>query len=82
MKTQNTANATKKMRGVSEQSIIKVLVNFKCIGRPGRLWRSFTQSQRSYILDELIRRGYMDEHINVLPASREIVTANLHLCEA
>lgn len=68
------------MKKASEQTMIKVLVNYKCLGYSAGAMRNFTPTQRKYVYDELIRRGYMDENLNVLPASQAIVTANIHLC--
>lgn len=71
----------KKIKKASETTLIKVIVNFKCLGYAGKVLRSFTPSERGAVYDELIARGWMDEHLNVLPASQDIVTKNLHLCD-
>lgn len=68
-------------RKASESTIIKVLVNLKCAGRCGKAFYTFSVKERGRIFDELIKRGYIDEHLNVLPASQPVVTANLNLCE-
>lgn len=69
------------MKKASEQTIIKVLVNLKTIGCPGKCLRAFPKSEKLRILDELLRRGYVDEHMNVLPAARPVILANLSLSE-
>lgn len=69
------------MRKASEQTIIKVLVNIKCLGKMGKCAKSLGYDGRGYVLDELLRRGYIDKHLNVLPKAKDIVLANLSLCE-
>lgn len=69
------------MRKASEKTIIKVLVNLKCLGKMGKCSKSLGYDGRGYVLDELIRRGYIDRHLNVLPAAKDVVIANIHLCE-
>lgn len=67
----------KTLRNVSEKTIIKAIVDIKCSGyfkSPG-----LSKKERGYILDELERRGWIDEHCMATPASQEIVTNNLHL---
>lgn len=70
-----------KDRQAGERMIIKTLVNLKCAGRCGKAFYTFSMKERGRIFDELIKRGYIDEHLNVLPASQEIVTANLDLSD-
>ena len=71
---------SKKQRNVSEETYIKVVVNLKCLGYVPKVLRGFTPKEREKIFDELIRRGWLDEHLNVLPVTQPIVTANLHYC--
>lgn len=70
------------MKKPSEQTIVKVLVNLKCLGKMGRCARSLGAAGREYVLDELTRRGWIDERCNVLPAAQAVVLGNLSLCEA
>ena len=65
------------MRNVSEKTIIKAIVDIKCSGyfkTPG-----LSKKERAYILDELERRGWIDEHCNPTPESHDIVRTNLYL---
>ncbi len=65
------------MRKISETTIIKAIVDIKCNGffkTPG-----LSKKERGCILDELERRGWIDEHCMATPASQEIVRNNLHL---
>ncbi len=70
----------KKIRKVSEETYIKVIVNLKCLGYVPKILRAFTQKERGAIYDELIRRKWVDENLNPLPDSQPIVLANLHYC--
>lgn len=69
------------MRKISEKTILTALVNIKCVGYPGKCLTRLTRSERAFVLDELIRRGYINEKIQALPASQTIVSNNLHLCQ-
>lgn len=69
------------MRKISEKTILTALVNIKCVGYPGKCLKSLTRAERAFVLDELIRRGYINEKIQALPASQDIVSSNLHLCQ-
>lgn len=65
------------MRNVSEKTIIKAIVDIKCSGyfkTPG-----LSRKERAYILDELERRGWIDEHCNPTARSQDVVRNNLHL---
>ena len=68
-------------KNFSEKTLIKVLVNLKCLGYMGKCVRGFSRNGKGKILDELIKRGYIDENCSVLPSSLEIVKSNLNLCE-
>lgn len=69
------------MRTISEQTIIKVLVNLKCLGYMGKCVKSFTKQERNKIGDELIRRGWCDENLHPTIESMNVVMRNMHLCE-
>lgn len=65
------------MRNVSEKTIIKAIVDIKCSGyfkTPG-----LSRKERAYILDELEKRGWIDEHCNPTASSQDVVRNNLHL---
>jgi hypothetical protein len=67
----------KKMRNVNEKTIVKAIVDIKCSGyfkTPG-----LSRKERSYILDELERHGWIDEHCNPTAGSQDVVRNNLHL---
>ena len=72
---------TDTMKKASETTIIKALVNLKCLGYLGKCIRPFSAKERGRIIDELIMRGYIDEQMNVLPAAKPIIIANIALCE-
>jgi hypothetical protein len=68
------------IRKVNEETYIKVIVNLKCLGYVPKILRGFTSKEREFIFDELINRGWLDEHLNVLPVTQDIVTSHLHYC--
>ena len=74
MKAQKTKQA-------SEATLIKIVVNLKCLGFPGRCLRSFTAKEKNEIFDEIIRRGWVDDNLHPLPAAADIIRQNLALCE-
>ena len=43
----------KKIRKVSEETYIKVIVNLKCLGYVPKILRGFTQKERGAIYDEI-----------------------------
>ena len=71
-----------KEKHLSEGLIVKVLVNLKCLGKPGRCLRSVSQQMRGEIFDVLEKRGWIDSHMNVKPSAMDVVLKNLHLCES
>lgn len=70
-----------KQTSISETTILKVLVNIKCLGYMGRCARRFSSKDRAKILDILEKRGLIDEHMNPTLNAMPIITENLHLCE-
>lgn len=66
-------------RNISDNTIISCLVSYKCLGYFGRSFTPLTKSERKYVVDELIKRGYLDENMNVLPSAKDIIEANLNL---
>lgn len=69
------------MKIASEKTILTVLVNLKCIGRPGRCLTSFPRKERIRVIDELINRGWIDEFCTPTKAAQSVIIANLNLCQ-
>lgn len=65
------------MKKATEKTIIKTLVQLKCLGRCPVL-KSFNIKERERVFNELEKRGYI-EGINVLPAAKDIIIENLSL---
>lgn len=66
---------------ISEKTLLTALVNIKCVGYPGKCLRPFNKRERGQIIDELFKRGYIDEHARPTAAAQNIITANIHLCQ-
>lgn len=66
---------------ISETTIIKVLVNLKCLGYMGRCVRHFPCKDRAKILDILEERGLIDNQCHPTLQALPIIRKNLHLCE-
>ena len=70
------------MKKASEHTIIKVLVNLKCLGYPGKVLKSFTHKERGRVLDELITRGWVNNNLIPTAAAQDVILKNLSLCES
>ena len=66
------------MKKASETTIIKTLVQLKCLGRCPCL-NTFSAKERGRVFDELEKRGYIDSGINILPSAKDVILNNLHL---
>lgn len=66
---------------VSETTIIKVLVNLKCLGYMGRCVRSLSPKEKGEIIETLYKRGWVDESATPTLEAMPIIMKNLHLCE-
>ena len=69
------------MRKISEKTILTSLVNYKCVGYFGKCVKSLNSSERGYVIDELIRRGYIDENMALTKKSQQVISDNLNLCQ-
>ena len=69
------------MRKISEKTILTSLVNYKCVGYFGKCFKSLTSSERNYVINELIRRGYIDENMSLTKKSQQVILGNLNLCQ-
>lgn len=68
-------------KNISEQTLIKVLVNLKCLGYMGKFTRCFGEKRRGEILDILEQRGLVDKNGDPTDKARPIILHNLALCE-
>ena len=67
------------MRKISEKTIITALVNYKFVGMFGKCIAHLNNKERNYVIDELIRRGYIDNNMNILPFAKDVILKNLDL---
>jgi len=70
-----------KIRKISEKTILTSLVNYKFVVFFGRCFKSLTKEERTFVIDDLQRRGYIDINMNILPAAKEIILKNLNLLQ-
>ena len=70
------------MRNISETTLIKVLVNLKCLGYMGKCVNGFTQQERGKILDILEQRGLIDADAHPTEKAKSIILKNLSLCQS
>ena len=67
------------MRTISEKTIITALVNYKFVGMFGKCITHLNSKERDYVIDELIRRGYLDNNMNISSSAQEVILKNLDL---
>ena len=67
------------MRKISEKTILTALVNYKCVGYFGKCVAHLTAKERDYVINELIRRGYIDNDMKLTELSHDVVLNNLNL---
>ena len=67
------------MRKISEKTILTALVNYKCVGYFGKCVAHLTAKERDYVINELIRRGYIDNNMKLTELSHDAVLDNLNL---
>ena len=68
-----------KTRKISEKTIITALVNYKFVGMFGKCMAHLNSKERDYVIDELTRRGYIDNNMNIMPIAKDVVLQNLDL---
>ena len=69
------------MRKISEKTILTALVNYKCVGYFGKCVAHLNSQERDFVIDELIRRGYIDNKMKLTELSHDIVLNNLNLLQ-
>jgi hypothetical protein len=68
----------------TDKTLIKCVVNFKCLGYFGRGFRRFPLAQRKEIIDELAQRGWITDdggHLSVGENAKSIILCNLDLVD-
>ena len=69
------------MRNISNKTILTALVNYKCAGYFGKCVAHLNSQERDFVIDELIRRGYIDNKMKLTKLSHDIVLNNLNLLQ-
>jgi hypothetical protein len=69
------------MRNISNKTILTALVNYKCKGYFGKCVAHLNSKERNFVIDELIRRGYIDNKMKLTELSHDIVLDNLNLLQ-
>ena len=67
------------MRNISNKTILTALVNYKCAGYFGKCVAHLNSQERNFVIDELIRRGYIDNNMKLTELSHDVVLNNLNL---
>ena len=67
------------MRNISNKTILTALVNYKCAGYFGKCVAHLNSQERDFVIDELIRRGYIDNKMKLTELSHDVVLNNLNL---
>ena len=67
------------MRNISNKTILTALVNYKCAGYFGKCVAHLNSQERNFVIDELIRRGYIDNKMKLTELSNDVVLNNLNL---
>ena len=67
------------IRNISEKTIPTALVNYKFVGMFGKCMAHLNGKERDYVIDELTRRGYIDNNMNILPSAKDVILQNLDL---
>ena len=67
------------MRNISNKTILTALVNYKCAGYFGKCVAHLNSQERDFVIDELIRRGYIDNKMRLTELSHNVVLNNLNL---
>ena len=69
------------MRNISNKTILTALVNYKFVGYFGKCVANLNSKERDFVIDELIRRGYIDNKMKLTELSHDIVLNNLNLLQ-
>ena len=69
------------MRNISNKTILTALVNYKCVGYFGKCVAHLNSQERDFVIDELIRRGYIDNKMKLTELSHNVVLKNLNLLQ-
>lgn len=69
------------MRNITEKTLIKCIVNYKCLGYFGKCFTPFTSKERNFIIDSLISKGWLYENMNITCIGNDIIKRNIDLLQ-
>lgn len=69
------------MRKINEKTILTALVNYRCVGYFGKCIAHLTNKEKNYVIDELIRRNYINDNMKLTELANDVVLNNLNLCQ-
>ena len=69
------------MRNISNKTILTALVNYRCVGYFGKCVAHLTSKERDFVIDELIRMGYLNSDMSFTKLSQTVIGKNLNLLQ-
>ena len=69
------------MRNISNKTILTALVNYKCAGYFGKCVAHLDSQERNFVIDELIRRGYLNSDMSITKSAQTVILKNLNLLQ-
>ena len=69
------------MRNISDKTILTALVNYRCVGYFGKCVAHLTSKERNFVIDELIKRGYLNSDMTFTKLSQTVIGKNLNLLQ-
>ena len=69
------------MRNVSNKTILTALVNYKCVGYFGKCVAHLNSQERDFVINELIKRGYLNSDMSIAKSAQTVILKNLNLLQ-
>ena len=69
------------MRNISNKTILTALVNYRCVGYFGKCVAHLTSKERNFVIEELIKRGYLNSDMTFTKLSQTVIGKNLNLLQ-
>ena len=69
------------MRNISDKTILTALVNYRCVGYFGKCVAHLTSKERNFVIEELIKRGYLNSDMTFTKLSQTVIGKNLNLLQ-
>ena len=69
------------MRDISDKTILTALVNYRCVGYFGKCVAHLTSKERNFVIEELIKRGYLNSDMTFTKLSQTVIGKNLNLLQ-